>query len=505
MSNDCYAVLYTDGGCRQKEGVGGWGVHGYTYNSEINKRSTGLKGWSITPGGYLKLSSLNYDQEYTKAWKVTPFPLEDFNVDNVNVLQYIDLMGSVPLDSTNNQTELMAAIKALEKVIELNCQYTLIFTDSKYIQEGYEKYLDKWIKKGWTNSKGQPLSNKALWQTVRELRSELAQKGLKVNFEWIKGHSDHLGNDKADKNAEKGVIAGTKGESIVTASNTVPTSYWKPKSEINRLFSHTRWYFNSANGKVTYSPTGHAIYHLGHHGKDDDFLAKRMSDSAYSVLYLNHPDPILELIKKEIHRMDYNRNHSFMIGRLDFIHRPSTYTQLLENKTLFLKSMQNDYHQDRLDLYSPDDQLLAKELRPARLAMNLIDIMQTLEGLLQKSMNPHQHPEVTLTSITADLYLIEEKKGNLVKKLHPDITNSVKSLTLSLFHPLGKDRVKLPLTLGMDLPTRNTLAAIAPRNPEVSIITWKESNRAFRYASVVYCEGDVGIYSGYYSNIHLLL
>lgn len=101
-------------------------------------------------------------------------------------------------DTTNNQMELRAAIEALSQ-LKYKCQVEL-YTDSSYVKNGIESWLDNWIKNNWKTSAKKPVKNQALWQSLHVL----CQKH-EVQWHWVKGHSNHPLNDRADALANKGV------------------------------------------------------------------------------------------------------------------------------------------------------------------------------------------------------------------------------------------------------------------------------------------------------------
>ncbi len=135
--------IYTDGACRGNPGPGGWGV---------------------------LLRSNNKEKE---------------------------LCGG-SLDTTNNQMELLAAIKALESLKEM-CEVNL-YTDSKYVKQGITEWIIKWKSNGFKNSKKKPVVNAELWMKLDSLASQ-----HKVNWQWVKGHAGHIDNERADELANQGL------------------------------------------------------------------------------------------------------------------------------------------------------------------------------------------------------------------------------------------------------------------------------------------------------------
>ena len=101
-------------------------------------------------------------------------------------------------NTTNNRMEIMAVIRAL-KTINTENEIT-VFTDSTYVQKGIIEWIAKWKINGWRTSNKKEVKNKDLWVQLDNLTSQ-----LKINWIWVKGHSGHPENDRADYLANKGV------------------------------------------------------------------------------------------------------------------------------------------------------------------------------------------------------------------------------------------------------------------------------------------------------------
>jgi len=102
------------------------------------------------------------------------------------------------LETTNNQMELMAAIKALESLKE-SCQVDL-FTDSKYVKLGITEWIIRWKANGFKNAKKKPIANAELWIRLDGLAAE-----HQINWQWVKGHAGHIDNERADALANRGL------------------------------------------------------------------------------------------------------------------------------------------------------------------------------------------------------------------------------------------------------------------------------------------------------------
>ena len=94
-------------------------------------------------------------------------------------------------DTTNNQMELLAPIKALKKIPKgSNVQ---IFTDSKYVKSGITEWIHNWKKNGWKTANKQPVKNKDLWTELDQMTNE-----FQIKWSWVKGHSTDVLNNEVD-------------------------------------------------------------------------------------------------------------------------------------------------------------------------------------------------------------------------------------------------------------------------------------------------------------------
>jgi len=101
--------------------------------------------------------------------------------------------------TTNNQMELMAAIKALEKFKEPQ-KNIVLFTDSKYIRKGITQWIAIWEKNGWQTSEKKDVKNKSLWLQLNE-----NSKKHQIKWKWVKGHAGNKWNERADLLARNGI------------------------------------------------------------------------------------------------------------------------------------------------------------------------------------------------------------------------------------------------------------------------------------------------------------
>ena len=103
-------------------------------------------------------------------------------------------------ETTNNRMELTAAIEALNALTR-PCDVVLT-TDSVYVKDGITAWIDGWKRRGWKNSKKEPVKNKDLWKAL-----DAARDRHRVEWRWVKGHAGDPGNERADALANKGVAS----------------------------------------------------------------------------------------------------------------------------------------------------------------------------------------------------------------------------------------------------------------------------------------------------------
>ena len=99
-------------------------------------------------------------------------------------------------DTTNNQMELLAPIKALKKIPKGSS--VQIFTDSKYVKSGITEWIHNWKKNGWKTANKQPVKNKELWTELDDLTYE-----FKIKWSWVTSHSNNCLNNEVDLIARK--------------------------------------------------------------------------------------------------------------------------------------------------------------------------------------------------------------------------------------------------------------------------------------------------------------
>ncbi len=108
--------------------------------------------------------------------------------------------------TTNNRMELMAAIMGLE-ALQRPCTVRLT-TDSTYLKNGLTQWLPRWRRRGWLTADRRPVKNADLWQRLAAVAAR-----HEVQWHWVRGHSGHPGNERADALANEAIEAFLEGRS----------------------------------------------------------------------------------------------------------------------------------------------------------------------------------------------------------------------------------------------------------------------------------------------------
>jgi ribonuclease HI len=156
--------IYTDGACSGNPGPGGWAYAIVAFDKT-------RKGQVLSP-----MPGMLFPQEPRQGKLI----LEKWGGEQV---------------TTNNRMELLAAVLALEALIDLKLspESVVVYTDSQYVQKGMTAWIDSWKRNGWRTSERKPVKNQELWLRLDELGPQFG-----VAWEWVRGHAGNEFNERCD-------------------------------------------------------------------------------------------------------------------------------------------------------------------------------------------------------------------------------------------------------------------------------------------------------------------
>lgn len=97
---------------------------------------------------------------------------------------------------TNQIAELTAALEGLSRV-PAGAEVELV-SDSQYVLKGLTEWRAGWERRGFRNSKGEPVANLALWKRLYAVAD-----AREVTVRWVRGHNGEPRNERADALANK--------------------------------------------------------------------------------------------------------------------------------------------------------------------------------------------------------------------------------------------------------------------------------------------------------------
>tara|TARA_B100000029_G_scaffold220210_1_gene217919 strand:+ start:461 stop:922 length:462 start_codon:yes stop_codon:yes gene_type:complete len=109
-----------------------------------------------------------------------------------------DVLSGSEKNTTNNQMELMAPIKAIQKFKKKS--EILIVTDSTYVKDGITIWIKRWEKNGWKTASKKSVKNKDLWKKLKSLSSKHS-----IKWVWVKGHDQDKYNNLVDELAQRAI------------------------------------------------------------------------------------------------------------------------------------------------------------------------------------------------------------------------------------------------------------------------------------------------------------
>jgi ribonuclease HI len=100
--------------------------------------------------------------------------------------------------TTNNRMELTAAIEAIGRLKRRS--EVKLYTDSQYVRLGVTSWLADWKARGWRTAARKPVANRDLWEKL-----DAAILTQDIEWHWVKGHSGHPENERADALANQAI------------------------------------------------------------------------------------------------------------------------------------------------------------------------------------------------------------------------------------------------------------------------------------------------------------
>lgn len=475
-------IAYTDGGAKPNPGFGGSGMHGFTYLINEAVKPVIVNNFYITNYGYVKAEKI---------------PSIKSNLTYLEPLDYLDLIVSIGFGFTNNHCELLAIKETLKLNKDHNFKEITIFTDSMYAKDITSKWMFGWVKNGWITTSGKPIENLVIIKEIYELVSELKKSGVKITVKWVAAHDGNLGNEKADMLASIGVKRSSNNDIKTESNKSTVKKYWDNVASRNPMFNLNVLWFNA---KKEFNED---VYYFS----DDVSAGRYLSDSVFSIINLNELDPDISVIKEEQYKVSKDTD-VLTVLKLDKLYSKEIYPSFVNfGLDVFTNKETN------INLTFVGRESITEEITPTGLAFRAIDTFLFLKEIKDIFINFLKDGDKTFLNkrlisyldITDQLFDSIEKKNSskqitIRKVLKSTITTAIKELPIDI-DILCKDinyKTNIKMMFGLDIINRNNLKKLEDFNPQVYLVTWLDSDKSAKYATVI--KTDLG--DGLWNNVH---
>lgn len=522
-----HIVIYCDGGCnngdQEASRVGYSGIHGFIASGHGEQTD---KGYHYTKRGYFK-TGLFTGPDNKKLVSSFATSLggvrQTVHSHPLKALATFDaglrLPESAKFPNTNNRAEAMglyfALVIATPLIASGHVASVHLRVDSEYVLNSMTKWLAGWAKNNYV-SNGNAVKNDDIWRLVQTYQHLIKSDKLEFTMEWVRGHTDFLGNIRADKNAGEAKLYPAdnpvqfKIDDVREAQLVVETDGKKaPKAEklvpLNipaMLLAYPRWYYYSEIKEERAKPKRY--YYVGRHGEknNDVEYGYMMSQVVYGVTYCDRCEPFEMLADSFEEQSDTRRWDEQDIYIVD--------TKLLSSKDVIADVTLNGlaYVDKEEGTYSIGKKVLASRKHPVVAGYAALDQLEFLKRMLEKYVDKDLPVTTCVTDITEHFYGYKKKgKSEELIRSTNDLIDPLMKVKVDHQHTPESPRQShwVKLSRNMDYPLRRPFVGSMDKEPKVEILTWHEGSRAFRYAIVLTDNsGDASIWCAIYSNLRVL-
>lgn len=388
------------------------------------------KGHGISTEGYTKVKGHGIDK-------------------TLELLEYIDGAASFSTSATNNRSELYAVTAFLEHLDQSgdgSVTQVHVLSDSRYVVDGCNKWAKNWVNAGWRrqNSDGSvgDIPNRDDWAAFWELKTALEQSGVRITFGWVKGHSNNIGNSRADYLSVVGRRMSAAGTKNNVCNETSPIKYWSKRSLLKPLMPK---FIDAMSGE--YISGTDTPYYKG--GRNATSITLRASKS---------PDMAMLNLQQELFDSDRYQDMSLHVSNA-LLPFPTRDLSVFGEYALGTRSgASSDYA-----VHGRDDSVVIMDPDPAALA-NRYDLEFARTGIalaasvMFKMYNSFSTKRCSVVDITEHFYDAEKLK---------DLPSTI---TCSFNTSAGLESRQLTIVPGLTVPTLGSLADVESIEPSVYLV-----------------------------------
>lgn len=462
------------------------GAHGYSYTLSNEGKKKLAKDVATTNGYYVN------------------------NNQKANTVVVVDDIISMTVPNANSliQAVLLGFKTVLFKFVESGSVYKnlCLITPHKVLQEVY-KITRATLKEKVSFGKMEltEADMKVLGEVVDVVDAFKALGESKIIFDFLGSTEGGLGNRLAFKQVEMAEVITTFSDDKDVELFVVPRKvYENPETDFNKLVTATRWYYDSLNTELFYDLThGYRKYSFGKVEPDKNYYGKVTPDVTYSALYTKTPIALLDKLFEFTTRKVDNPN-GYLVGG-DLNHLCSKEVARLIDTHPAIREGNN--------LVSPVTKgngkpILIELISPVLMSYRIRDEIAGLDVLLNSFKardDQNKFGSTTFIDITDEFFIkTENKKGDIKVTLNPAF-NTLKSVfKFTVEHPNAVKPVTLTLSVGYDMPDRNSFNSVTCPNAKVWLAADTRNSKGVRYCTLVETDDHIYIHTSAEANLKVL-
>lgn len=294
------------------------------------------------------------------------------------------------------------------------------------------------------------------------------------------------------------VLTQWSGEAEICFDVTPLKEYENPESDLNKIISASRWYFNTGTGSDFYDPVeGYRAYYFGKVERDKKYYGKVTPDVTYSAFYSKQPVEYLDNLFNFARRMVKNPKELLLAGNMQYM--TSKDIVRLNNSHPAVKSGK--------DLIVPfkvgakDDATLIELIDPPALSYLIVeDNFEKniiLKAFLNKDENNCYGEFQSFVDITDLIYEKETNKKGVVKlKLNNEFRPATTVFVIDAKHRCCAVPIKIMLSVGYDMPDRNSFNSVEDTDVQVWCSVDSSNEKCLTYRTLVVTKDWIYIHSG---------
>ena len=471
----------------------GIGIHGYVLSQEIAKKGYGLKKTIATDKGYVVGS-----EEKQRV------------IDHI-----VDIRQGFPGAHNDSGLIIQAANHVLNYVLsnEGNLGSVHLVAPSTTYQRLLNSGVSKLRDNNWVGRNGEAAPFKEHAEAFLRAIETLREKGVKVSFD-----SQDVANQgftSAKTNAVDMLVAVVKNGSSDPECNVAPPEgYWNYTTGRHPLLPRSKLLFVTN----TALPEGRRYFHMVDYEagtkkkeevhKRDIEVGQRLASTALTVSTLDQVDPVIDLLIEEQNKYTPIGERRVGLLFLDGVYKPSVHQRLMANGTAYIRP-----NGLTIDLVDSQLTMLSHELYPPRQALREVDNLSQLEVLLKEVVEATEGKElaepkhlvsmargdVLVCDITSFVFSVkEDDKGKKKYGVTPEMEVPNTSLDVQAFYRNGEGKCvpyAVKLSIGMDMPKRNTAAALAGDDVRAYLVSHMESEMSVGHEVVLIKGTESGIWA----------